>query len=184
MAQSGHRLLHRTCLLSGAKQHGFESSSDASLKWDGTDEGDVTVKRRDIPLFVFCAAIVLAVTAANSLRLSAQDQPGFAGNMVTPLVKVDLTRVSNKQVIANIYEVPPGHMVPLHFHHGDEFHLVLSGEWAAQVEGRSDHVMKAGDAQYVEREHLHGGNVISAAPLRLLGVMIVDKDKPIIEMKH
>jgi len=142
------------------------------------------VKRRDILLFIFCAAIVLAVTAANSLRLSAQDQPGFAGNKVTPLVKVDLTGVSNKQVIANIYEVPPGNMVPLHFHHGDEFHPVLSGEWAAQVEGKPDHVMKAGDAQYVEREHGHGGKVISVTPLRLLGVMIVDKNKPIIEMKH
>lgn len=135
-------------------------------------------------VLVVCAAIVLGVTAANSSRVSAQDQPGFAGNKVTPLVKVDLTGVSNKQVIANIYEVPSGNMVPLHFHHGDEFHLVLSGEWAAQVEGKPDHVMKAGDAQYVEREHWHGGKVISAAPLRLLGIMIVDKDKPLLEMKH
>jgi hypothetical protein len=44
--------------------------------------------------------------------------------------------------------------------------------------------MKAGDAQYVEREHWHGGKAISAAPLRLLGIMIVDKDKPLLEMKH
>ena len=142
------------------------------------------MKRRDVLLFVFCAAIVLAVMAAISPKLSAQDQPGFAGNKVTSLVKVDLTGVSNKQVIANIYEVPSGSMVPLHFHHGDEFHLVLSGEWAAQVEGKPDHVMKAGDAQYVEREHWHGGKVISTTPLKLLGVMIVDKDKPILEMKH
>ena len=28
----------------------------------------------------------------------------------------------------------------------------------------------------------HGGNVISSEPMRLLGLMIVDKDKPIIEM--
>jgi len=139
--------------------------------------------RRSILLGV-CAAIVLAVASANSLRLSAQDQSGFAGNGVTALVKVDLTGVSNKQVIANMYEVPSGKMVPLHFHHGDEFHLVISGEWAAQVEGRPDHIMKAGDAQYVEREHWHGGKVISATPLKLLGVMIVDKDKPILEMKQ
>ena len=149
----------------------------ASLTWGET------VKRRDVRLSVFFAAIVLAVTAA-SLRLSAQDQPGFAGNKVIPLVKADLTGVSNKQVIANIYEVPPGHMVPLHFHHGDEFHLVLSGQWAAQVEGRPDHIMNAGDAQYIERDHWHGGKVIGVTPLRLLGVMIVDKDKPIIDMKH
>ena len=37
---------------------------------------------------------------------------------------------------------------------------------------------------YVEREHWHGGKVVSAVPLRLLGVMIVEKDKPILEMKH
>jgi hypothetical protein len=36
-----------------------------------------------------------------------------------------------------------GKMVPLHFHHGDEFHLVLSDEWAAQVEGKPDHIMKS-----------------------------------------
>lgn len=142
------------------------------------------MKRRHILPLLFVAAIILSVTTAGILKLSAQDQPGFAGNKVIPLIKADLTGVANKQVIANIYEVPPGHMVPLHFHHGDEFHLVLSGEWAAQVEGKPDHVMKAGDAQYVERERWHGGKVISATPLRLLGVMIVDKDKPIMEMKR
>jgi quercetin dioxygenase-like cupin family protein len=77
-----------------------------------------------------------------------------------------------------------GKMVPLHFHHGDEFHLVLSGEWAAQVEGKPDHIMKSGNAQYVERERWHGGKAIGSVPLKVLGVMIVDKDKPIIEMKR
>ena len=70
------------------------------------------------------------------------------------------------------------------FHHGDEFHLVLSGEWAAQVEGKPDHIMKSGNAQYVERERWHGGQAIGSVPLKVLGVMIVDKDKPIIEMKR
>ncbi len=115
---------------------------------------------------------------------SGQDRSGFAGNKVTPLIKVDLTGVANKRVIANIYEVPAGAMVPRHYHHGDEFHLVLSGEWAAEVEGRPAKNMKAGDSQYVERERWHGGKVISNAPMRLLGLMIVDKDKPILEMAN
>ena len=46
------------------------------------------------------------------------------------------------------------------------------------MEGKPDHIMKAGDA------HWHGGKVVSAVPLRLLGVMIVEKDKPILEMKR
>lgn len=135
---------------------------------------------------VICCVIALALVAAATPRLLAQEQPpsGFAGNKVTPLIKVDLVGVPNRQVIANLYEVPAGKMVPLHFHHGDEFHLVLSGEWAAQVEGKPDHIMKAGDSQYVERERWHGGKVVSTEPLKLLGVMIVEKDKPIIEVKR
>ena len=69
-----------------------------------------------------------------------------------------------------------------HLHHGDEFHLVLSGEWAAEVEGKPEHSMKAGDLQYVEREHWHGGKVVGITLMKLLGLMIVDKDKPITEI--
>jgi quercetin dioxygenase-like cupin family protein len=130
------------------------------------------------------ALIVLAALVALGWNtfVSGQEPAGFAGNKVTPLIKMDLTGVPNKQVIANIYEVPAGAMVPRHYHHGDEFHLVLSGEWAAEVEGRPMHVMKAGDSQYVEHEHWHGGKLVSDVPMRLLGVMIVDKDKPILEI--
>ena len=131
-----------------------------------------------------CSAV--ALLAIIPWRTAAQEQPpaGFSGNKVTALIKVDLGGIPNRQVIANIYEVPAGKMVPLHFHHGDEFHLVLSGEWAAQVQGKSDHIMRSGDSQYVERERWHGGKVVGTQPLRLLGVMIVEKDKPIIEVKH
>ena len=118
----------------------------------------------------------------SSPGLSAQEAPGFAGNKVTHLMTVDLTGVPNRQVIANIYEVPSGAMVPRHWHHGDEFHLVLSGEWAAEVQDRPIRVLKQGDSQYVEREHWHGGKVVSETPLRLLGLMIVEKDKPVIEV--
>ena len=124
----------------------------------------------------------LAFVAGPSLRrTSAQEAPAFAGNKVIKLIAVDLTGVPNRQVIANIYEVPAGAMVPRHSHHGDEFHLVLSGEWAAEVQDRPIHVMKQGDSQYVERGRWHGGKVVSPTPMRLLGLMIVEKDKPVTE---
>jgi quercetin dioxygenase-like cupin family protein len=110
--------------------------------------------------------------------------PQFAGNTVTPLIDQTLSRDGKWRVIANLYEVPAGAMVPRHFHHGDEFHLVLSGAWEAEVEGRAPHLMKAGDSQYVESEHWHGGKVVGDAPLKLLGVMIVEKSKPVIELSR
>jgi|SRR6185437_2632813 quercetin dioxygenase-like cupin family protein len=126
--------------------------------------------------------ILVGALALGAEWVHGQQPEGFPGNKVTSLIKVDLSGVANKQVIANIYEVPAGAMVPRHFHHGDEFHLVLSGQWAAEVQGKPEHLMKAGDAQFVEREHWHGGKVVGDKPLRLLGLMIVDKDKPILEM--
>lgn len=128
------------------------------------------------------AAVAIAGVATE--RLWAQDRTpdAFAGNKVMPLVRMDVTGVPNRQVIANVYEVPPGTMVPRHSHHGDEFHLVLSGEWAAEVEGRPIRVLTTGEAQYVDGGKWHGGRVVGSQPMRLLGVMIVEKDKPIIEM--
>jgi quercetin dioxygenase-like cupin family protein len=101
------------------------------------------------------------------------------GNKVIPIIKADVTGAPTKQVIANVYEVPAGSVVPRHFHHGDEFHYVLSGEWAAEVEGRPTRTLRQGEGQYVENGHWHGGKVTGDTPLRLLGLMIVDKDQPI-----
>ena len=130
---------------------------------------------------IICGIALVTLMSCVSFVLG-QEQGGFAGNKVTNLTKSDLAGVANKQVIANIYEVPAGAMVPRHFHHGDEFHLVLAGEWAAEVEGRPVRNLKAGELQYVEGGRSHGGKVISSEPMRLLGLMIVDKDKPIIEV--
>ena len=105
------------------------------------------------------------------------NNPAFMGNKVTPIIKVDVTGAPTKQVIANVYEVPAGSAVPRHFHHGDEFQYVLSGEWAAEVEGRPTRTLRQGEGQYVENGRWHGGKVIGDAPLRLLGLMIVDKDQ-------
>jgi quercetin dioxygenase-like cupin family protein len=138
--------------------------------------------KRAVSAFCLLLGVAMVLFLLPSLPAPAEEVPAFAGNKVTHLITVDLTGVTNRQVIANLYEVPAGGFVPRHMHHGDEFHLVLSGEWAAEVQGRPTGVLKQGDSQYVEREHWHGGKVVSQIPLRLLGVMIVEKDKPITEL--
>ncbi|HXD46389.1 MAG TPA: cupin domain-containing protein [Pseudolabrys sp.] len=128
-------------------------------------------------------AFVLALAALAPAASSAQDEPvQFKDNTVIPQIRTDLAGVPGKQVIANIYVVPAGNTVPRHFHHGDEFHLVLSGTWQAEVEGRPTRVLNAGDSQYVDGGRWHGGKVLGSEPLRLLGLMIVDKDKPVTEV--
>ena len=149
-----------------------------SLTW-----GVVSVKSH-ILLFVFFAAIILAVTAANSLKALSARLARLCRKQGDTIGQSRFERVLTSRLLPISMKCLPVNMVPLHFHHGDEFHLVFSGEWAAQVEGRPDHVMNAGDAQYVEREHLARREYNQCHAFRPLAVMIVDNDKPIIEMKH
>jgi quercetin dioxygenase-like cupin family protein len=128
------------------------------------------------------AVLFIAATTGGWVFGQELSNPAFTGNKIVPVAKSDLGGVANKQVIANIYEVPPGSVVPRHTHFGDEFHFVLSGEWEAEVEGRPTKTLKANEGQYVELSKWHGGKVVGDAPLRLLGVMIVDKDKPVTTM--
>jgi quercetin dioxygenase-like cupin family protein len=132
---------------------------------------------------VVCFAITpRAEDAAAQQASSRAQEPGnhaFSGSKAIPVLVDDVTGAPNKRVIANVYEVQVGSVVPRHFHHGDEFHFVLSGEWAAEVEGRPTKNLKAGEGQYVENGRWHGGKVVGNEPLRLLGIMIVDKGQPI-----
>jgi hypothetical protein len=67
------------------------------------------LKRNGKTLRAISWLAVLAVTGLLAVsRLGAQDQTaaGFAGNKVTPLIQMDLGGVPNRQVIANLYEVP------------------------------------------------------------------------------
>lgn len=128
-------------------------------------------------------ALVFAICGLSGWVFGQEmSNPAFTGNKIIPIVKADVTGAPTKQVIANVYEVPAGAMVPRHTHFGDEFHLVLSGEWAAEVDGKPTKNLKAGEGQYVEDGHWHGGKAVGQTPLRLLGVMIVDKDKPLTTM--
>ena len=54
-------------------------------------------------------AFVLGIGLASAEEVS---DPAFPGNKVTPQAQADLAGVPDKQVIANIYEVPAGAMVP------------------------------------------------------------------------
>jgi ABC-type uncharacterized transport system permease subunit len=54
---------------------------------------------------IICGIALVTLMSGVSFVLG-QEQGGFAGNKVTNLTKSDLAGVANKQMIANIYDVP------------------------------------------------------------------------------
>ena len=118
--------------------------------------------------------------AAPASPAFAQDgvRHPFQSKIIT-LSREPLSANPDQELISRLYQLQPGSEVPRHIHYGEAFHFVLEGQWAAEVEGRETRLLKTGDSQFVPRGKWHGGKVVGDHPLRLLSVVVADKDKPL-----
>jgi quercetin dioxygenase-like cupin family protein len=110
----------------------------------------------------------------------------FQSKVIT-LFEEPLSKNPDQTLVGRIYVLQPGSAVPRHYHDGEAFHVVLEGEWEAEVEGREPKLLKEGDSQFVPRGKWHGGKVVGDHVLRLLTIVVADKDKPlstIVEDQH
>lgn len=93
--------------------------------------------------------------------------------------RTDLTGAPNMEVIASIVEIKPGDSSELHVHHGVEAFHVLQGS-LVQAPGQQPMMLATGLTSMNLRDVKHGAfKVVGDAPLKLLTVHVVDKDKPL-----
>lgn len=122
--------------------------------------------------------IGLAVGAAGMEGLHAQ-QAGAIKRTV--LQTVDLAGIPNKHAVLGIAEIPSGMMAGHHFHHGQELGYVLAGNLELMVDGQPVQALKAGDSFSIPLEKPHDAKVVGDGPAKVIGVYIVDADKPLAE---
>jgi quercetin dioxygenase-like cupin family protein len=83
------------------------------------------------------------------------------------------------EVITSVSEFKKGESIPRHFHHGIETGYVLQGTMV-QLPGKEPTMMETGTPIFNLRDVPHAGfRVVGDAPLRLLTVHVVDKNKPL-----
>jgi hypothetical protein len=95
----------------------------------------------------------------------------------------DIDCNSPMEIISSISTFKAGDKIPLHFHNGIETAYTIQGATLINDEGRQM-IMKTGDTLIAMRNKIHGG--VTIAPkneLKLFTVHIVDKDKPIYNLK-
>ena len=113
---------------------------------------------------------VLAVAGA----LLAQN-PGIKR---TVLQKKDISAPGREAVVARV-EIAPQTFAGRHTHPGEEISYVLDGEAEILIEGQPPLKVKAGDSFIVPAGAKHDAHNTGAQPFRLVGVYIVEKDKPL-----
>ena len=95
----------------------------------------------------------------------------------TPLQKVEFP--DGYVTITGIAEVPPGGAAGRHSHPGIETGYVLDGEADLLIDGQPPLHLKPGDSYQIPAGAIHDAKVSGDKPLKVLGIYVVDKTKPL-----
>ena len=96
----------------------------------------------------------------------------------TILQRKDISMPGREAVIARV-EIAPGASAGRHTHPGEEISYILEGQADILVEGQPALHVKPGDSFVIPAGAIHDAHNTGTAPLRLVGVYLVDKSKPL-----
>lgn len=119
-------------------------------------------------------AVGMTLVLALAGALTAQN-PAIKRTVVT---RGDVSVPGREAVITNI-EISPGGSAGRHTHPGDEISYVTSGEGEILMEGKPPLKIKTGDGFVVPGGTKHDAHNTGTQPLRLVGVYVVEKGKPL-----
>lgn len=115
-----------------------------------------------------------AAALAGTGALMAQN-PGLQRTLVG---RADVSVPGREAVIARV-EVAPGAKAGRHTHPGDEISYVLEGEATLLIDGQPPRTVKAGESFVIPAGVIHDAHNDGTAPIKLVGVYVVEKGKPL-----
>lgn len=92
--------------------------------------------------------------------------------------KGDVSVPGREAVVARV-EVAPGAKAGRHTHPGDEISYVMEGEATLLIDGQPPKQVKAGESFVIPAGVVHDAHNNSTAPIKLVGVYVVEKGKPL-----
>ena len=96
----------------------------------------------------------------------------------TVVTRKDVSVPGREAVVAKV-EIIPGGFAGRHTHPGDEISYILEGEGEILMEGQPPLKVKVGDGFVVPGGTKHDAHNTGSSTLKLVGVYVVDKGKPL-----
>ena len=90
----------------------------------------------------------------------------------------DVSVAGREAVVARV-EVAPGARAGRHTHPGDEISYILEGEAQLLIDGQPPRTVKAGESFIIPAGVVHDAHNTSDKPVKLVGVYVVEKGKPL-----
>ena len=121
----------------------------------------------------------ITLVVGGLLTLAAGALFAQASGLTRTLVgKADVSVPGREAVVARV-EVAPGAKSGRHTHPGDEISYVMEGEATLLVDGQPPKQIKAGESFVVPAGVVHDAHNNGSAALKLIGVYVVEKGKPL-----
>ena len=96
----------------------------------------------------------------------------------TMVARGDVSVAGREAVVARV-EVAPGARAGRHTHPGDEISYVLEGESQLLIDGQPPRTVKAGESFIIPAGVVHDAHNNTDKPVKLVGVYVVEKGKPL-----
>ena len=127
---------------------------------------------------ILCFSIAFAGIGVANAQTAMTPAPAASGIKRTPLQDVDFP--AGYHVVEAIAEIAAGtQSAGRHTHPGYDLSYVLDGEGTLIVEGKPDQALTPGVVIQVPPNVPHDVKVAPGKPLKLLGIYVVEKGKPV-----
>lgn len=124
---------------------------------------------------LLCSSAFMVFSQSAMAQAAAPQASGLSRTMVG---KADVSVPGREAVVAKV-EVAPGSRAGRHTHPGDEISYVTEGEVDLLVDGQPPRTVKAGESFVVPAGVIHDAHNTSSAAVKLVGVYVVEKGKPL-----
>jgi quercetin dioxygenase-like cupin family protein len=128
---------------------------------------------------VALAGIALIAACSTQAQSTAPAPGPSSGALKRELVtRADVSVPGREAVVARV-EVAPGGKAGRHTHPGDEISYIVEGETMLLIDGQPPRRVKAGESFVIPAGVVHDAHNDSDKPVKLIGVYVVEKGKPL-----
>ena len=120
------------------------------------------------------AALVAAGIVVSGGALFAQ-----SGGLTRVMVARGDVSVPGREAVVARVDVAPGSYAGRHTHAGDEISYVMEGEAELLIDGQPPRIVHAGEAFIIPAGVVHDAHNASDKPIKLVGIYVVEKGKPL-----
>jgi len=139
----------------------------------------ILIRRASFSTLLCSSAFMLF--SQNALAQAAAPQPAApqaSGLSRTLVGKADVSVPGREAVVARV-EVAPGSRAGRHTHPGDEISYISEGEVDLLIDGQPPRTLQAGETFVVPAGVIHDAHNASNGTVKLIGVYVVEKVKPL-----